>query len=84
MTPPTSLKEPPPTDAKTTPQTRVVQLPISQSEWAALQAPFPLTEEKWEQMLDVLNAMKPALVSKEGRPDGARYRDSANGAEGSD
>lgn len=44
--------------------TRVVQLPISATEWAALQAPFPLTEERWAQMLAVLNAMKPALVAE--------------------
>ena len=39
-----------------------MQLPIAPSEFAALQAPFPLTEAKWDQMLAVLNAMKPALV----------------------
>ncbi len=41
---------------------RVIQVPLSATEWAALQAPFPLTPAKWEQMLTVLNAMKPALV----------------------
>jgi hypothetical protein len=67
MTPPTALQ-----DASSKPkgeigvrQTRVVQLPISPSEWAALQAPFPLTEVMWNQMLAVLNAMKPALVHDE-------------------
>lgn len=42
-----------------------IQLPIAAGEWATLQAPFPLTQDKWEQMLAVLNAMKPALVGKE-------------------
>ena len=44
------------------PSAQTVQLPISPAEWATLQAPFPLTEAKWKQMLAVLNAMKPALV----------------------
>lgn len=43
---------------------KVIQLPIAPEEWAALQAQFPLTEEKWVQMLAVLNAMKPALVAE--------------------
>ena len=47
-------------------QTRVIQLPIAPGEWAALQAPFPLTEEKWKQMLDLLTAMKPGLVTENG------------------
>ena len=64
MSPRTTLQEPP-AKPPTTRQTRVIQLPISSTEWAALQAPFPLTEEKWEQMLAVLDAMKPALVGKE-------------------
>jgi hypothetical protein len=44
---------------------RIIQLPISPSEWAALQAPFPLTEGQWKQMLAVLEAMKPALIRTE-------------------
>lgn len=43
-------------------QAYTVQLPISPAEWARLEAPFPLTEAKWRQMLKVLDAMKPALV----------------------
>ena len=46
--------------------TKVVQIPIAANEWAALQAPFPLTKEKWQQMFDVLKAMKPALVAENG------------------
>ena len=66
MTPPTTL-----TPTETPPDTQqpaklVVQLPIAPAEFAALQAPFPLTEAKGEQMLAVLNAMKPALVGSGG------------------
>jgi len=47
-------------------QQRAVQLPISASQWATLQAPFPMSEGAWRQMMLVLEAMKPALVeSKE-------------------
>lgn len=42
--------------------TRDVQLPLSADSWAVLRAPFPLDERAWEQMMTVLNAMKPALV----------------------
>lgn len=52
---------PPPPESKA--QTRVVQIPISLNEWAALQVPIPLTEEKWGQMIAVLNAMKPGIVT---------------------
>jgi hypothetical protein len=41
---------------------RGVQLPLSATKWATLQAPFPLSEAAWKQMMDVLNAMKPALT----------------------
>jgi hypothetical protein len=43
-------------------ETRAVQIPISTTKWAMLQAPFPLTEAEWNQMKAVLDAMKPALV----------------------
>jgi hypothetical protein len=42
---------------------RAIAIPLSQTQWASLQAPFPLTEALWNQMLAVLNAMKPALVA---------------------
>lgn len=45
-------------------QVRSVQVPLSASAWATLQAPFPLTEDAWDQMLAVLQAMKPGLVAK--------------------
>ena len=43
-------------------KTRTVQVPYSPSEWALVQAPFPMTEAAWDQMIAVLNAMKPGLV----------------------
>jgi hypothetical protein len=69
MAPPTTLVDTPvlPKPKTEARQPRVVQLPISASEWAALQAPFPLTESQWQQMLTVLDAMKAGLVeSKNG------------------
>lgn len=41
---------------------RTVQVPYSPTEWALVQAPFPMTEPAWNQMIAVLNAMKPGLV----------------------
>lgn len=49
------------------PRMRAVQLPYSITEWATLQAAFPLSEDAWDQMLAVLNAMKPALVASPDR-----------------
>jgi hypothetical protein len=46
-------------------QQRAVQLPISANQWATLQAPFPMSEGAWQQMMTVLGAMKPALVKPE-------------------
>lgn len=46
-------------------ETRTVQVPYSPSEWALVQAPFPMTEAAWNQMIAVLTAMKPGLVSPE-------------------
>lgn len=43
--------------------TRSVQVPLSATTWATVQAPFPITEAAWNQMLAVLNAMKPGLVA---------------------
>jgi hypothetical protein len=42
---------------------RTVALPLSVTEWATLQAAFPLSEDAWNQMIAVLTAMKPALVA---------------------
>lgn len=43
---------------------RAIYLPISSVEWASLEASFPLSEEGWQQMMAVLEAMKPALVTR--------------------
>lgn len=43
-------------------QQRVIQVPISGNEWVALQLPSIMSETEWQQMQDVLLAMKPALV----------------------
>lgn len=48
--------------------TRTVQVTYSPSEWALLQAPFPMSEENWDAMIAVLGAMKRGLVSRP-RPD---------------
>ncbi len=45
------------------PSMRAIQLPYSFTEWATLQAAFPLSEDAWNQMITVLNAMKPVLVA---------------------
>lgn len=41
---------------------RAISIPLSVSEWATLQAAFPISETAWAQMIAVLQAMKPALV----------------------
>ena len=41
---------------------REVPIPIPGSAWPLLKAGFPLTEEAWDQMLEVLKAMKPGLI----------------------
>lgn len=53
----------PPTPAPPTGRQRAVQLPLSASDWVTVQAAFPLSEGQWEQMLRVLEAMKPGLVA---------------------
>lgn len=45
---------------------RTITLPYSPSEWASLQAAFPMSEASWDQMMAVLQAMKPALVLSSG------------------
>ena len=49
---------------------RVVQLPISPTEWAALQIPHLMTEAMWSQMEAVLRAMKPGIVQPPQPPSG--------------
>lgn len=43
-------------------QVRTLQLPLFEGKWAQFQAPFPISEYDWQQMLAVLEAMKPGLV----------------------
>ncbi len=42
---------------------RTVQIPYSRSGWALLQAEFPMSVTQWDQMIAVLEAMKPSLVA---------------------
>jgi len=44
---------------------RPIHLPLPGTDWATLEAPFPLTSEVWEHMMRVLEAMKPALIRSE-------------------
>jgi adenylate kinase family enzyme len=44
---------------------KAVQIPYSQSEWATLQAGFPLTESQWHALISMLQAMKPGLVQEQ-------------------
>lgn len=41
---------------------RIVQVPLLDAEWVTLQGAFPLTEQAWDQMIRVLDAMKPGLI----------------------
>lgn len=52
------------TDATTQPgyQLREIWIPIESERWVSMRGFFPMTEAAWNQMLVVLNAMKPALV----------------------
>lgn len=44
---------------------REIQIPFSLNNWATLKASFPLTNEEWNQMITVLEAMKPALIEED-------------------
>jgi hypothetical protein len=46
--------------------TSTVQVTYSPTEWALLQGKFPMSEDDWDSMIEVLQAMKRGLV----RPDG--------------
>lgn len=56
--------DPPPIDPPPSATHRAVQVPLSGAEWVTVQGAFPLTEEAWDQMIAVLNAMKPGLVKR--------------------
>ena len=49
---------------------RVVNLPLSPVKWAVLQVPAEMGETDWSQLLAVLNAMKPGIVTKEATKQG--------------
>jgi hypothetical protein len=46
---------------------RSVQLPVPGTSWVTVHGDFPLTEEAWNQMIRLLEAMKPGLVAPEER-----------------
>lgn len=47
---------------------RSIQLPIARGQWATLEAPFPLSREAWERMVQILEVMKPSLVEMDEAP----------------
>ena len=49
-------------------RTQVVWLPVAAQEWVGLQGSFPLTEEEWNLMMNVLQVMKPGLVQDDPAP----------------
>ncbi len=50
---------------------RMVSIPCSLTEWADIDAPWPLTPAEWSQLMALLEAMKPGLVV----PDDTRRED---------
>lgn len=52
-----------PRDQDPPPEQRAVAIPLSPTEWVTLYASFPLTDASWNQMIAVLEAMKPGLVA---------------------
>jgi hypothetical protein len=72
MSPPAAAKAPPgdapPQRVLRTPpapQQRSVQLPVPGTSWVTVEGPFPLSEQAWDQMIALLNAMKPGLTTPE-------------------
>ena len=63
-----SLVQPPADPPPVDPGTRSVTIPLPGTSWATLQAPFPLSTTVWEQMMNMLNALKPGLTSNEPEP----------------
>ena len=49
--------------------TRSVTIPLPGMQWATLQAPFPIPSATWNQMMDMLNALKPGLILSESELD---------------
>lgn len=46
------------------PQQRSIQLPVPGTSWVTVQGAFPLSEQAWDQMIALLNAMKPGLTEQ--------------------
>jgi hypothetical protein len=44
---------------------RALNLPLSPEDWAVLHVPQRMTEREWDQMMMVLNAMKPGIITEE-------------------
>lgn len=72
MTPPATAQAPsgdaPPQRVLRTPpapQQRAVQLPVPGTSWVTVQGAFPLSAEAWDQMMALLEAMKPGLTTPE-------------------
>lgn len=55
----TEVRPPPPAGI------REVPIPIAGGSWPLIRAAFPLSETAWNQMLEVLQAMKAGLVATE-------------------
>lgn len=51
------------------PMLREVLIPIHGKTWPSIRAAFPLTEAAWNQMIAVLQAMKPGLVENSEKED---------------
>lgn len=55
-------------------------VPVALGEDVVIEGQFPITEEKWAQFLTVLEAMKPALVTREPLSDRSTERGSGEGS----
>jgi hypothetical protein len=63
MTTPTLIEDVAPSDKGTRSRSkRAVQITYSPNEWALLQGQFPMSEDDWDAMIAVLQAMKRGLV----------------------
>ena len=47
---------------------RTISIPLTGTEWAYLQGTWPISHEDWEQMIRVLETMKPGLVPVQALP----------------
>jgi len=64
--PPPPVRQTPPLPPPT--GMREVALPIAGVAWPSIKVPFPMSEDAWNQMLDLLKAMKAGLVMPVGTP----------------